>query len=111
MALPRTKGLFPEFREMITVARQYQAGEVHFSELNGPVLRAKTAATYLGGHPELKKMADEWELMLHRLWNEWNFLPKDEEITEDEFRTWLDAQLTVFEDFDPVAEAERRSKA
>jgi hypothetical protein len=104
------QGLFPEFREMIGTAREYLAGEIHFSELNAPVMKCKAATHFFVARPELQEMAAEWELMLHRMWNEWNFLPKEEEISEEEFRTWVAKQLDVFEPFDPVAEVIARRK-
>ncbi len=104
------QGLFPEFREMISAAREYLAGEIHFSELNEPETKCKAATHFFVARPELQKMAAEWELMLHRLWNEWNFLPKEEEISEEEFRAWIPKQLDIFEPFDPIAAVNARTK-
>lgn len=104
------QGLFPEFREMIASAREYLACEIHFSGLSEPIMKCKAATHFFVARPELQEIAADWELMLHRLWNEWNFLPKEEEISEEEFRVWVSKQLDVFEPFDPVAAVNARTK-
>ena len=96
------KGLFPEFNEMITKARQYHAKEIHFSELYGAVQDCQLATKVFSARPELSEIAAEWAAMLERLWNEWPGVIKVEEISEEEFRAWVAEQLIVFEPFDPV---------
>ncbi|MEM9539803.1 MAG: hypothetical protein AAGA60_09855 [Cyanobacteria bacterium P01_E01_bin.42] len=97
-------GDFPEFREMIARARFYVAGECHFSHVSAAAIECSYAARIFCAHPALITMADEWKYMVARCWNEWGFIPKEDEIDEEEFRVWLQEQLKVFEPFDPGEE-------
>ena len=85
---------FPEIRELIRTARSYLAGEVHFSYVCSAAWTLAEATRFYAGDPTLKKYADEWATMATRAWPE---MAPVEKITEDEFRRWVQAQLTVFE--------------
>ena len=97
MDLQPNHGLFPEFREIISVGRQYLAGDICFSYMNESVMRCKKATHFFSAHKELVEITGDWENMLHRCWNEWNFLPRDQEITEEELYAWVANTLAVFE--------------
>lgn len=73
----------PEFQEMVAVARKYVAGEVHFSYLRGPAERCLLWAKVHGVHPALRGLAEEWLLLIDRVWNEWGTL---EPLPEAELR-------------------------
>lgn len=95
-------GDFPEFREMIATGRRYVAGECHFSFVFAAADKCQCATHFFSAHPILAEIASEWKNMVARCWNEWGFIPKEEEISEEELREWVQAQLEVFQPFDPI---------
>ena len=62
-------------------------------------MRCKTVTHFFSARKELVEITEEWENMLHRRWNEWNILPKEQEISEEELYDWVAKTLTVFEPF------------
>jgi hypothetical protein len=91
---PTPTNPFPEIQELVRTARAYVAGEVHFSYVCGAAWALADAARIYSADPKIRKLAEEWSTMATRAWPE---MAQVEKVTEDEFRHWVQAQLTVFE--------------
>lgn len=86
--------MLPELKTLIEVARSYAAGEVHFSYVCNAVSCLVDATKYVPVEPKIKAMVKEWEFMSIRVWPELLRIP--DPISEQEFLTWVQAQLVVF---------------
>lgn len=85
----------PEFRELIRCARAYVAGELHFSYVCSAVGNFRDATRFLPVGRDIKQMAEEWGTIVTRAWPEMSQISNP--ISEDEFRQWVAAQISVFE--------------
>jgi hypothetical protein len=87
-----------ELRNLITVARSYIAGEIHFSYVCTATVALCDAVRYVPVGTRVKAMAAEWEEMATRVWPEMARI--NNRISEEEFRAWVSEQLAVFEPMD-----------
>lgn len=83
----------PELREMVEVARQYVAGEVHFSYLEAPAARCVFWSRVYGVHPAITRLALDWHLWVDQAWNEWG--QHAVRLPEPELRRRIAADLGV----------------
>ncbi|MBE5314778.1 MAG: hypothetical protein H4O13_05170 [Xanthomonadales bacterium] len=82
-----------EFRRMIDAAKRYLAQECSIQELYGRVGDVATASKFLGGHPALVQIADDWSAVIDRRWNECGHVP--DPLSEAKFRSWLAQQISL----------------
>ena len=61
----------PEVRELVATAKQFVAGEVHFSHVVAPAERCAWWAKVHDVHPAILELAAEWGLLADRVWNEY----------------------------------------
>lgn len=61
----------PELRELVTAAKAFVAGDVHFSNMVEPADRCAFWAKVHGLHPSIVQLAVEWNLLADRAWNEY----------------------------------------
>lgn len=83
----------PEVRTMVAAAKQYVAGEIHFSQLVGPIERCEFWARVHGVHPAIRQLAAEWKTLVDQTWNEWGQHPV--RLSEAELRRRIAADLGV----------------
>jgi hypothetical protein len=81
----------PEIREMVAVAKQFIAGEVHFSMMVGPTEQAVLWSKVHGTHPAIQKLARDWQLWADQVWNEYG--QHKQTLTVDEYRRRVAADL------------------
>ena len=94
---------FPEVRDLISMARAYLLGHVHFSDVCGAATALHDAAHYFAAEPAIQQMAAEWYDAALRVWPEWS--PVEHPLTEAQFRSWIQAQLAIFEPADFATDA------
>lgn len=85
----------PELRELIRRARSYVAGEIHFSYVCCAASDFREAAKFYTANSVIQRMAEEWATMATRVWPEWAQI--DDPISEAQFKSWIEEQLSVFE--------------
>lgn len=61
----------PEVREMVQSAKQFVAGELHFSYLVGPIERCEFWSRVNGVNSPINALAKRWSLLVDRTWNEY----------------------------------------
>jgi len=81
----------PEVAEMITAVERFVDGEIHFSELVGPIERCQWWARVHGTDPAIQKLSADWLLLVDRTWNEYG--QHSEPLTVDELRAELAKDL------------------
>lgn len=83
--------LIPELKELIKAGRRYLEGKSSIHELNGYASSLRSVATLLHAQPEVLELAEQWNCMINRRWNEWGLA--EDPITEEEFCDWLKQQM------------------
>lgn len=76
---------------MIQAARCYLDGAASITELHGAIAACAQATKAFSAHPAITALAQEWQGMVERCWDEWGLAAHP--ITEAEFREWLQHQL------------------
>jgi hypothetical protein len=74
---------------MIEAAHRYLDGAISIIELHGAVAQCAHAAKMFSAHPAITALAQEWQSMVDRCWNEWGHSPNP--LTDGEFGVWLSA--------------------
>ena len=97
----------PEIRAMVEVAKQFVAGEIHFSYMVGPAEQCLWWAKVHGAHPTILALAAEWQLLADRVWNEWGQHGPGVHLPVEEFRRRVAADLGMAPDAEPGPEQRR----
>ena len=61
----------PEVRAMVTAAKQFVAGEIHFSFLVKPIEECEWWSRVHDKGSRIHQLAAEWQLLIDRTWNEY----------------------------------------
>lgn len=69
---------------MVTVAKQFVAGDSHFSCMVSPAEQCEWWAKVHGTHPAIRELAAEWGLLADRVWNEYG--QHGQALSVEEFR-------------------------
>jgi hypothetical protein len=74
----------PEVRDMVAAARQFVAGEIHFSYLVRPIEACEWWSRVHDKDSDIHKLAADWSLLVDRTWNE--YAQHSDPLTVDELR-------------------------
>lgn len=94
----QTSRSLEDFQTLIDVARKYAAGEVNFTCVCVAAHAFNDAARMHVVDPRIKELAAEWASMAWKVWP--GQIRAKNGIPEGEFLSWVQSQLSVFEDFD-----------
>lgn len=81
----------PEVRKMIAVAKQFVAGEVHFSWMIAATREAQIWSKVHNLHPTIQALIAEWSSGADRVWNE--FGQCSAPLTVEEYRDQIASDL------------------
>ena len=73
----------PELCVMVDIARQFVAGNVHFSYVETAADRCALWAKVHGAHPAIQALAAEWATLADRVWSKQ--APPSQALTLEEF--------------------------
>ena len=87
-----------EFKELIKVAQKYLDGEVNCSFVYGESEKFYWSVKERMVDKRIQEMASEWLSMSSKAWPEGIYSDDDppEKISEQEFRSWVESKLEVF---------------
>ena len=74
----------PEVREMVAAAKQFVAGDIHFSALVGPITVCEWWSRVHDAESRIHQLAVEWQQLVDRTWNEYG--QHDDPLTVDQLR-------------------------
>ena len=74
----------PEIRRLVEVAKQYLAGDAHFTALVKPAEDCAIWAKVQNAPPQIRSLAESWLRLIDRVWNEYRQHP--EPLPEAELR-------------------------
>lgn len=80
-----------EFRKLLEAGRRYLDGAATLAELNGRVSATLEAGHFWGAAAPLMEVAQDWEHMINRAWNEMG--EQRAPLTEAQFSEWLRQQF------------------
>ncbi len=72
---------------MVAAAKQFVAGEIHFSELVGPITECEWWCRLYDTHSHIHRLAVEWHQLVDRTWNEYG--QHDNPLTVEQLRMQL----------------------
>ena len=81
----------PECREMVSAARAFVDGDIHFSALVEPIRACEVWARIHNADHAILSLATDWSLLVDRTWNE--FRQHDEPLTVDQLRWQIASDL------------------
>jgi hypothetical protein len=81
----------PDVRAMVSVAKQFVAGDVHFSSMVKPTELCLFWGKVHGVHPAILALAQKWQLGADRVWNEYGQYAQS--LPVEEFRREVAADL------------------
>ncbi len=76
---------------MVSAAKQFVAGEIHFSALVGPIAECEWWSRVHDADSRIHRLALEWQTLVDRTWNE--FGQHDQPLTVDQLRAQIKDDL------------------
>jgi len=92
----------PEVRDLVRIARAFDAGQCDFLSLREAACKLQRSSLHFPAAPAIKQMAAEWIEATNHGWP--GHLPRENQWTEAQFKSWVHEQLRVFEP-EPVNDA------